>query len=162
MNTTPQQMQQQHAMIRNQAHALLSQFKSTTPHSQFTQTIDHQVRALDSMLAAGKSQATIDAHMKLMNRTIVDAQKQAYAHHAAPQAGHYGGTQAQFGQAGHQYGHGQLQGNAGHVQPAGQTGMTPQQSSGHFTPVPSVRTLENARAAVRNMSKIGHNGNALF
>lgn len=157
MSNTPQQTQQQHTMIKNQAHALLSQFKSTTPHSQLTQTIDHQVRALDGMIASGKSQASIDAHMKMMNRTIVDAQKQAYNSHATPQTGRYGAAQSHFGQTG-QYGHGQPQGNAGHYQP--QAGM--HQNSSHMAPGPSTHTLDNARVMMRNMSKIGHNGNALF
>lgn len=140
-------------MIKKQANALLSQFKSIAPHSQFTHTLDHQVRTLQGMIAAGKSQASIDAHMKLMNRTIVDAQRQAYAPHATPQAGQFAGSH--FGQAGQQFGHGQLQG-AGHM------GAMGQQTNAHPAPLPSAHALDNARAMMRNMSKISHGGNALF
>lgn len=145
MSNIPQPTQQ-HAMIKQQANALLSQFKSTAPRSQFTRTLDHQVRTLHGMIAGGKSQATIDAHLKEMHKTVVNAQRQAYTTHTTPQPGRYTGSQ---------FGRGQPQ-SVGHM-----SATTPQ-TNAHSDPLPSVHALNNAQVALRNMSKIGHGGNPLF
>jgi len=165
MNITLQQIQQQHTLVKNNAHQILNQLKAAAPHSQLTNTMEGHVRQLEGLIAQGKSKETIDAHLNVMHRDLQNAQKQAYNQHNMP-ANHFGA--GQMGQPGHigsmqqqgQYGY--AQGQTSHYNHSEATMTAAAQNPGHFNGTPSAHSIGNADYALRNLSKNLHNGYAKF
>lgn len=152
-------------------HQIATQLRSSSPHNALTHSMEKHVQNLKSMVASGKSEASIDLYMKGVNKELNAARTAAYNHNSVPEhrfgtapagasrlQGHFGTNQTQ-GQTGyHSFGLNAASGSSyGHTD-FGSTHSAP------ATPAPidhglSANQMESLRATLISTDKSMHGGN---